>query len=317
LIPFIEEPELIPFDPFKYYLEDVKNCVNKNLPYIELFKSVEGLHEQDLICKTIKEDFKIIPNLKQKWNNIKLYFKQKGLNIGSEITARLYKYEVDTINNKLILTFQKAEYWMAHVTNFNLDYKFKDWDRRLRDIVAPGPRIEPLERSNCANHLGLGCILVMEDDKIVLQHRSSNVAVYSNLIGPSASGALGWEMRLFDEAFPSPFIGMRSEILSELGIRFENIKDMRLLALCRDLIWGGKPTAIFVVYTHLDSKTVAQLFDQKPEQYWETDKLEFIKSDDIERILKLMKRDDVALSTKACLFYYCKHTHQDLTCLSK
>lgn len=298
------------FDPFSYYPEEVKNC-KSGLPYVELFTSSEGLKVDDIenIIASPRE-FKFPPDFDWKaryfWKKIKGHFEKEGREIGTQATARLYNFRYNDRNKRLFLYFQKAQYWQAHVSNFNLDWK--GWTEHLRDKIAPGPKLSSLRNAKkSANHLGLNCVIVTSDGKIFLQRRSSLVAVDPGLIGLSAAGHMRWESRREQNVPPSPFVGMFSEIEMELGITKDEINDIRLVAICRELNWGGKPTAFFVVHTDLTWEAVEKRFGSKPEGYWETEELIPFKEDDIEEIKRLIKRDDVGLPTKACLYYYSRY----------
>ena len=93
-------------------------------------------------------------------------------------------------------------------------------------------------------------------EKIVLQKKSELVAVNPGSIGLSAGGRMRWESRAQSNLPPSPFVGMLSEIEMELGITRDEIDDIRLISICRELHWGGKPTAFFVAKTELTLEEV-------------------------------------------------------------
>lgn len=298
------------FNPLHYY-RDETNLIRGDLPDTNLFEKGEGITENEVEGRfATPVEFELPVEFQAQaesmWKKIESCYEKEGKTIGSNPTARLYSLAWNEKNEKLVLLFQKAQYWQAHVTNFNLDWT--GWGEHIRNKIAPGPKLSPLSESKfSANHLGLNCILITEDGKIILQKRSMKVAVDPGSIGPSAGGRMKWEDRIARASPPSPFIGMFNQIHDELGITREEIDDLRLVAICRELQWGGKPTTIFIGRTNLPWKEVEQRFESKPESYWETDQLWPLNGDNRKDIEKMIERNDVGLPTKVCLYYYLKH----------
>lgn len=306
-------PEELPFNPIEYYPDEICNILSEEIPVIQIFHCKKGISEDKIEYVINNEEFSIDSTIGSKYDRMRKYLENKGYEIGSQPKVRLFDYEIDNENKIIRLHIQKTHYWMGHVSNFNLDLKFHGWGERLRDIVVPGPKIGSLPNSKASNHLGLNCIISTSDNNIILQQRSERVAINPNKLGPSVGGGMDWDFRISTHNPPSLFVGMKREIYEELGIEMEDLSDVRLVAICRELERGGKPTTLFVVETPLSSEEVLERYRIRPKDKWESNDIELVDSNDVERIKHIMyEREDVALETKECLYYYAKYRDLDI-----
>ena len=140
--------------------------------------------------------------------------------------------------------------------------------------------------------------------KIILQERSKEVIIAPESIGLSSEGALGWEDRISKDNAPSPFIGMLHQLHDELGITREQIEEIKLIAIYRNLYWGGKPQALFIARTNCTFEEINRQFKAQPESAWETKRLIPLDKDNLLEIKKYLERDDVSFSAKVGLHYY-------------
>ena len=305
-----ELSENFPFDPFNYYPgENMKSFDGNVLPIVELFATAKGLSEDKVDCRfgypkefKFPQDFEI-KALNVYWDKLSERLGKEGRRKGSAAKARLFDLEEDKKSGILVLYFQKTEYWRTLVTNFFLDWK--GYGEHLREVIAPKPKLNPLRDSILSsNHLGLNCILLTKDKKIILQERSKEVIIAPESIGLSSEGALGWEDRISKDNAPSPFIGMLHQLHDELGITREQIEEIKLIAIYRNLYWGGKPQALFIARTNCTFEEINRQFKAQPESAWETKRLIPLNKDNLLEIKKYLERDDVSFSAKVGLHYY-------------
>ncbi len=296
-----------PFDPVRYYSEEVNRFISGDLACIELYSSKKGLTEKNLANRIAdNSEFSLPPDFSDRakaiWEDtISEKYKKEGKKTGTHSTARLFDFEKKA--SGLVLFFQRAEYWQA-VTNFHLDWK--GWGEHIRDKITPEHAIKPLKDSvYSANHLGMGCILVTKDGKIVIQKRSKEVALYPEQLGLSTDGALAWEDRPNRISAPSPFMGIHREMNEELGVNRDDISDIRLIALYRKLEWGGKPAVVFVAHSNKTWRDILEKFRAAPKTRWETDRL-IPLNNNRQEIKQFMARADICFPTKVGLYYYLK-----------
>lgn len=294
-------------DPLTYYKshagEMLKTSSKTRLPYIPMWEKADGLGTEQVEC-TLGGQFEIDKALLDRLDTLKSWL-ESDREVGDSSVARLV--DLSWTGGKLLLKFQESKYSYGLLTNFYLDIRLKG-QRRLRDIIAPDP-LAPLNNpgNKSSNHLGLNCIVETADGEIFLQKRSQRVAVYPGILGSSASGALDLRSGCIEAGKskpPSPFRGITLEIVDELGIRPEEISLLKLLAICRELENGGKPTTFFVATTKLRASEVEERWRVgKPRGMWETEDLVFCSTNDT-ALSVLAGKEDVSGPAKANLFYY-------------
>src|SRR5262249_1291447 len=159
-------------------------------------------------------------------------------------TATIRLNRIDQHANGITFVVSKAHYFDYVGTNYSMDARLEDWRSSLRDSVHPGKRLEPLDQSLLANHIGLGALLFTADDFVVLPVRSkSNVNIWQSHISPSVSGATnyGRDINFFTEG--QIFGWFAGEAAEELNVEWDHIEtsSFTLLGVTRELLRGGKP----------------------------------------------------------------------------
>lgn len=149
--------------------------------------------------------------------------------------------------------FTKAKYSDFVVTNLAAQVGIITDCGQLLYCLEDGRRLRPLKKSRPANHLGVAVIVVTSDIKTFLQRRSRYTLTYPNMLGPSASGTMDGRLTP-----PNPFEAMRAEIVEELGIEQDEIRDLRYLGLARDLRRAGQPDMFFIAKTTLSLPLVQE-----------------------------------------------------------
>ena len=293
----------------KYYKSsDVLRLNEVKIPYVELwYGGKEGVSEKDLSCFLMSENFIIDPKIAEKIDELKNSI-DLG-NIQDNVLARLHHFKYK--NGKLELYFQKTSYEYFYLTNFQLDQKLDNWKDCLRDIIAPDPLHfldSPL--NFCGNPLGVNAIIETADNPpvIVLQKRTEQVATDKNVFGSSVGGSLeiieGKPISLYDT--------LREEMREELGLLRDDIQDIKLVSIFRELQNGGKPTAYFKITTKNTLKEIQNVVEKNEFQDgWEFNDLKDIMPS--ENIINKMifsgyiDKTKLATSTRCCLYYYKKN----------
>lgn len=143
--------------------------------------------------------------------------------------------------------FQFASYYDYLVTNGSHDSQLFN-ELTVRDILEPGPSLNPLEGALCANHLGLSVLIISSDQHLLLQVRSKNVSTFAGELSPSISGAANYST-FADEngilSFENWFLKEMSEELSE-DLKLQDFSEIHCHGLSRELIRLGKPELFFV-----------------------------------------------------------------------
>jgi len=309
-------PVVQPCDYVSYYSSIVNQLISIDgikLPYIEIWSNRQGLESEFIDCQLMEKDFQLDELLLDKVQKLRDWLELDHI-VGNRSVARLH--HIETRKESLTFHFQETKYAYGLLTNFHLDVKFKEWVVRLRDLLAKDPLL-PLEspKNKCSNHLGVSCIIETADKKpkIFLQKRSSEVAVFPNMIGNSAEGALGFESSCPESGIrkaPSPFRGILLEIMYELGIMPETIPLLKMMAVSRGLESGGKPHAFFVARTSLTFNQVKTVWEnENPQDKWETEALVPVEAGNKQQLIDLIARDQIkgntiSEGTKANLYYY-------------
>lgn len=305
-------PVIQPCDHVSYYKSMTHTLLLFNevrLPYVQLWSAdQQGLEHSSIDCHLMPGCFQLDRLLFDKLQQLTGWL-ELDRRVGNRSVARLH--HIETKAGRLQFYFEETKYLYGLLTNFNLDVKFKGWNNPLRDILAPDPLL-PLDSSKnlCSNHLGVNCIIETADKrtKIFLQKRSSKVAVFPYMLGPSAAGALSFESscpEAGERRAPSPFRGILLEIMDELGIMPEEIVVLRLMAVCRELESGGKPTSFFVARTTLTFDQVKTRWQENPPGRWETESLVPLDTEERQSLINLITQDqNVSGPLKANVHYY-------------
>jgi hypothetical protein len=185
-----------------------------------------------------------------------------GKTLFDSSTIRLNRLEQSVDSATFIVS--KAHYFDYVSTNYSIDAHLDDWRSSLRDSVHPENRLEPLDSSLLANHIGLGALLFTADDFVVLPIRSKDgVNIWQGAISPSVSGATnyGRDINYFttEGKIISWIVGEAAE---ELNLEWNHIdaQSFTLLGVTRELLRGGKPEMFFSARLTISRSEVEQRF---------------------------------------------------------
>ena len=178
----------------------------------------------------------IIRKHKKTWANQGIYETKVHIGVKKIIIGRKSELELPTI----IINAKLFRYYWYLATNANLKLR-KDItqaeylyilrsieDRSLAELIYNPP-------TKFANPLSVNIIVITKDDYIVIQDRSSFVAIRKNVYSSSVGEAVIYEDRCSGTKnkiciFNSIYRGL----LEELGIERELIEEARILSLCFD-----------------------------------------------------------------------------------
>ncbi len=196
-----------------------------------------------------------------------LSFKTIGWN---ELKIRPLKIKDEDDN--VVIYVQPTTYYYSFITNFSCDLKIKGMrDITLREILEPllisqNPdrplrSIEELKNVPISNHLGIGIIIITKDGYILLQRRSSNVAVEQNVVGPTIAGSLDWKtLAYFSNGNNKINIIdlVQQEISESEELSYPKISDYTLypVAIARNLRHLGKPDIYLIGFLNKNVRDV-------------------------------------------------------------
>lgn len=191
-----------------------------------------------------------------------------------------------------ILHLQSAEYFDQVATNLCLDFPVdlgsdtegRTYSSTIRDLERDyissgrllqhkpllGARLRPFEESILANTLGVACLIEFADGRVIYRIRGAGTAIY----GGQAHVPLSFAQELLrgqDE--PRTLEGfvmtdLRLEFEQETGLEFNAYmreeKPVTPLALCRDLLRGGKPQLFLLLHSHCDAEEFCEHLKKAP-----------------------------------------------------
>lgn len=174
----------------------------------------------------------------------------------------------------VLLKVQPVEYKYFVHTNLVLDAKSKKGKQTLREYLHFNGKLDDLEKTPLANHLGVNILLFTADGSLIMQERSKKVAFRIKELCSAASGAVSLN-DVPNEITLEKMPKLR-EAFEEIGITKTDIpKDqIYFLGIIRELIMGGKPWMSFFAKTNLSEKQVIEKWKDARDK-WESEKLIF------------------------------------------
>jgi len=269
----------------------------ENVPYVTVWEGSK--RENDCDFEAVDGVFEMIPEIDAIRDNL-IGFQTKGKNYRDDPKSRLVSV-VDE-NGKLKFGFQKVNYSDYIVTNMSMEVVPLGSNSTLREILEPGPNLTSLELSKCSNHLGVSCLVITADNKLVLQKAAAQKVTGAGQITSSASGAMDWK-----DPNVNPFEIIQAELYEELGLTDEETSSVRGIAIARELARGGKPEMFFVLNSDLTSEEMLSRIATDPDK--EVEKLFTIDLSggpnmNETKLKELWENDNTSQSTKAALYYF-------------
>ena len=181
--------------------------------------------------------------------------------------------------DKLTLVVSKAHYLDHIATNYAMDALLveRGWTKSLRDIINPGKRLEPLETSLLANHIGVSVLIITSDNYLILPIRShEKVSIWHKQVMPSISGAASYDEDMWSTR-KGPVAAWMREGREELGLENSNFEEPGIfLGITREFLRGGKPELFFTTHITLTKTKLEQKF-HKARDKWENKELRWFE----------------------------------------
>ncbi len=218
------------------------------LPQILLIDNTDKkIKEEDILFQIEEKEFKIPPHI-QDLTEKAFYEIKKELNYFNEENVKLK--QITKKGNKIVLQVQPVIYEEFVKTNLLMDAEL-DHKNTLRKQLHSDGKLESLEDSPLANHLGINVLVFTANGSLVMTKRSELVAFRRGELAPTISGTIAIEditdggslqdMNKLREGFEE--LGIPKKILDQSKLHF--------LGITRELIRGGNPEIFFYVKTEL------------------------------------------------------------------
>lgn len=179
----------------------------------------------------------------------------------------------------IALLVSKAHYLEYVATNYAMDALLMErgWTKTLRDVVNPGKRLEPLETSLLANHIGVNVLVFTSDNYLLLPMRShEKVGIWHQQMMASISGAASYDDDMWGTQ-SGPVAAWIREGREELGLENSDFGGPAIfLGITRELLRGGKPEFFFAVHLAVSRFSVEQKF-VKARDRWENKELRWFE----------------------------------------
>jgi hypothetical protein len=213
--------------------------------------------------------------------------KKDGRTRLNERTIRLSKVQSQHADSgKALLNVQRASYYDQAHSNLILDF-----DRHnpgtfhtLRDQLHAkyGDCLPPLHDGRLANTIGIAAQLFYWNGKDWVPYivrRVRQIGVFPGGLHCSASGVANWPQRRSEITFGDLSKQMYDEIEEEVGLKPEELIELRPMALCREMARGGKPQIFYAGLTLLGRAELAKRRRQATKVVRATTKIPEIERD--------------------------------------
>jgi len=276
----------------KIYYKEVENTVKLLyngkfflLPQVLIFDNTkENFSLDQFYFELVNKKFKIPSNIKsmteESFGKLQKKLYKSSKRYYNDVNLRLISIE-KTKKNKVIFKVQPVKYKDFVHTNLLMDARIAK-KISLRERLHKDGKLESLEKSPLANHLGINILLFTADGSLILQKRSSKVAFRSRELCSSASGAISILDVPVNNMTLKEMPKLR-EAFEEIGIEPEDVilETISFLGMTRELIRGGKPEMFFLAYTKLSERQVKERWQEAKDKWESRDILFYHFGDDL------------------------------------
>lgn len=278
-----------PAELFRWYNEEVLqvNAWRWVLPHVLLFDNSQWrLRVEDIHFYVEEHPFTIPAAIAPHTCGILEELKTHFFDSATIRLERLIHQE-----DSLTLVIRKAHYYDYLGTNYVMDV--------LRDIVHADGKLEPLDASLLANHMGVSVLVFTSDDWLILPLRAQErVGIWQNMLMPSISGACSYD----DDVQGSPVFTVKREGRDELRLENADFGSITFLGMTRELLRGGKPEAFFAAHLTISRSVVEQRFSSARDR-WENQDLQWVA--DVPAVLHKFEKMSQSLQVNLALWHRC------------
>ncbi len=279
----LSEKELIE----KYNLEKILKYKNFSSSSVPIFIPKKKLNIKDINCE-IKNEFYQVPSILYDRIDSLIQVHQKS-RLFNNTTLRLNNISK---NKKLSLKFTYSDYLAHAITNLVADVSVTD-TLSVRDLLEPGPKLQTLDIARPSNHLGISCLVITKDKKIIIPKRGKSVSYQKQKYSPSISGALTINGSLDKTKKPNLKSMLLSEAAEELSPKLK-LRNIELLGIVRELARLGKPEIFFIAKCSHTESEIKSMINKNPKFKDENNSVEFI---DLKNIENFITKKEKQLST--------------------
>lgn len=300
-----------------------EEIVNKKIPYKEIANFIDKKNNLKIV--SIDTVFKLDHQnnaIKKVQTEGLIEFKKTGKFSYDSNTTSLQKVEIN--GDEIVLTVTKSKYSDQVQSHLILDWENKNLKEigsvNLRGFLKGkfGGYLPPLGTDFLPNSIGVSCIIYFKKDNKFhpylpfrnaskFKKKTNEPALYEGVYHCSSSGVLDWNKNLKNTKGLKD--EMYREIEEEIGLVKNDIYEMELLSITRELLRAGKPQLFFIGFTDLDEN---QLIEKRKIAIKKTKN----RKEKVEiRDLHISAIDDHVLSLEAIcnLFYAEKYIAKNYT----
>ncbi|MGD0763479.1 MAG: hypothetical protein ABR929_09890 [Roseiarcus sp.] len=251
------------------------------LPYLEIVNWLDATREKTLVLFPRHLEFEV-----GKWGGsgdeiVYHGYREFGVEHGSRENRKLIRVDsIEIENDSVILNVRPSRYSEQMKSNLILDYEFGEQDsgNSLRKILLsehPG-KLPSLDDPRLANTLGVATLLIYRQYGADIPHlvvRGQKVAVFN--AGSAWHCSSSYAAKWVDDELVGP-TGFREaiepylyiQLREEIGLEKGEVFGVRPIALCREMIRGGKPQLFCLAYTSLEFNVLKErLLIARKEEY--------------------------------------------------
>lgn len=186
--------------------------------------------------------------------------REEGRTRQNEDSIRLIDCAMTTSGQrKLVLKVQKATYHQQARSNLVLDFDRDNPEKytTLRKQLAAvyGSKLPPLSDERLANTIGVAALIFYWNGTDLVPYvvkRVQKIGVFPGGLHCTASGVAKWPTERPTPTFRDLTDHMFDELEEEVGLKREDILELRPMALCREMARGGKPPIFYAGVTTLN-----------------------------------------------------------------
>lgn len=192
----------------------------------------------------------------------------KSSRIRNNIMIRLNNFILK--DNEAILYTSRTTYINSLITNRAMDYRLPhtgvNEGLNVREMLEPGPYLNPLKYSKLSNHIGYNILIETLDNCFCFKTRGFNVSISKGTVSFSISttlktiNTLNKNLKLTIESLED---GIKKDIRNSLNICVDDFDFSNdLQCIYRELYEGGKPQFLFYKKINLTKDELMNVYSE-------------------------------------------------------